>query len=163
MFSLLCRSATLLQPITARRPSIYLPALLVDESLPLFASFLTILIDQFEFLDPEFFAAQMPGLDNFLLDELDHFCTALSDAALEWNQLGSEGGAGVEVWKIIVERYVKFANLTSEKFGWQLGMIKGSRATGYASQLATRSGEREHEVDIEDLEEGDDAPVIVDM
>lgn len=163
MFSLLCRSSTLLYPVPARRPSIYSPKLLANESLPLFASFLTILIDQFEFLDSEFFAAQMPGLDNFLLDELDHLCIGLSDAAPEWNQSGSRGGAGVEIWRFIVERYVTFANLTSEKFGWQLGMIKGSRATGYASQLAAKSKEREHEVDVEDLEEGEDAPVIVEM
>lgn len=161
LFSILCRSTSLLLPPADRPPangSPYAPTLLTLEALPLYASFFSILLDELAFLDDEFFSSQMPGIDIFMLNELDALCLSLSEASPHWNAVGGPGGA---IWRVVVERWDKITNVTTEKFGWQLSMIKGSKRHGYPGAQRTR--EQEDEVDLEDLEEGEDAPVIVDM
>ena len=166
LFSLLCRSTSILLPPSARplsTASPYASSILTLESLPLYASFIQIFSDQLTFLDKEFFSVQMPGLDIFLLTELDFLLVTLSDASSHWNSIG---GSGKEIWRVLVGRWDEMTRISTEKFGWELGMIRGSRKrTGEElSKLNSASGERvEDEVDIEDLEEGEDAPIIVDM
>ena len=163
-FSLLCRSTSILLPPTARPPSTnspYAGTILTLESLPLYASFLQIFTDQLQFLDKEFFSVQMPGLDIFLLTELDILHVSLSDASSHWNAIG---GPGEEIWRVLVARWDTMTRISTEKFGWELGMIRGSRKrSGEELSKSLREAERENEVDIEDLEEGEDAPIIVDM
>ena len=103
----------------------------------------------------------MPGLDIFLLTELDFLQGSLSDASIHWN---SVGGKGEEIWRVLVQRWDNMTRISTEKFGWEVGMIKGSRKrTGEELSKSLREAERDNEVDIEDLEEGEDAPIIVDM
>lgn len=104
----------------------------------------------------------MPGLDIFLLTELDFLLVSLSDASSHWNSIG---GTGEEIWRVLVGRWDEMTRISTEKFGWELGMIKGSRKRSSGEELSrlSREVERENEVDIEDLEEGEDAPIIVDM
>lgn len=64
------------------------------------------------------------------------------------------------MWREVVKRWDALAKVTTAKFGWDLGIIRGSRAK-YLS-AAGRSKRDEDEVDLEDLEEGEDAPVVVD-
>lgn len=63
------------------------------------------------------------------------------------------------VWRYTIERYNDLAALTMTRFGWSLGMIKGSRKHGYGQDIVVG----ENEVDFEDLEEGEDRPVIVEL
>lgn len=163
IFSLICRSSTLARPVSSR-PSPTSPAsegLLTDAALPMFASFLSIFTRQIAFLDDSFFSEQMPGLDNFLLTELDALHASLSDAAPHWAK--REGSADAEVWLTVVRRWDTLTAAVVEKYGWELPMIKGSRKHGYTGEQMRRAEAAEDEVDIEDLEEGEDAPVIVEM
>lgn len=119
----------------------------------------------------------MPGLDLHLLTELDHLCAALSDAAKEWNSRDnssststSSGSGEADVWRTVVERWDRLAAQTMERFGWELGMVKGSRKHGYAGEQKRREVEKEEkveewtgEVDLEDLEDGEDGPVILEL
>lgn len=105
----------------------------------------------------------MPSLDTFLLAELDALNSSLSDASAEWS--AKQGAEGHEVWLQVVKRWDAMTALAMEKFGWQLGMIKGSRrGAAVVEQLKRDTGVySDDEVDLEDLEEGEDAPVIVEM
>lgn len=160
--SLICRSSALARPVSDRPgPSTTASeALLTDSALPLFASFLAVLTRQVAFLDQGFFSDQMPGLDIFLLGELDALLVSLTDAAPYWAQ---RDGPETEVWRTVVQRWDALTVCVIEKYGWELGMIKGTRKYGYAGEQMQRALDRTDEVDIEDLEEGEDAPVIVEL
>ena len=142
-FSLLCRSSSLLLPTTSLLPT---------SSLPLYGSFLALFHSQLSFLDPAFFSDQMPGLDIFLLAELDVLCTSLAEAGTEWN---AQGGGAAEVWKRVCGAWEAVAEVGMEKFGWELGMVRRRHPVVLEKE--------DDEVDFEDLEEGEDAPVIVEM
>lgn len=107
----------------------------------------------------------MPSLDCHLLEELDALNSSLSDAAAEWAT--REGEEGYEVWREVVRRWDALANVAVEKFGWELSMIKGSRGRkhGYEGEQIKRDPGvySDDEVDLDDLEEGEDAPVIVEL
>lgn len=107
----------------------------------------------------------MPSLEFYLLEELDALNSSLSDAAAEWSS--REGEEGYEVWREVVKRWDLLANVAVEKFGWELGMIKGSRGRkhGYEGEQIKRDPGvySDDEVDLDDLEEGEDAPVIVEL
>ncbi|GAA6055121.1 hypothetical protein JCM3770_007451 [Rhodotorula araucariae] len=161
LFSLICRASTLARP-TSRRDtaSPYIADLLSDSSLPLFASFLSTVHAQVDFLEPTFFSTQLPSLEQYLLDSLAQLSNALSDALPAWEELGARDANVAGVWREVVKRWDALATLTTAKFGWELGVIRGSRAK-YLSRDG-RSRRAEDEVDLEDLEEGEDAPVVVD-
>ncbi|KPV73637.1 uncharacterized protein RHOBADRAFT_54834 [Rhodotorula graminis WP1] len=137
LFALVCRASTLARPSSRRdAASPYTRDLPADSALPLFASFLSTFLAQVDFLDESFFATQLPSLEQHL----------------------DEAVAGV--WREVVKRWDAVAKLTTAKFGWDLGVIRGSRAK-YLS-ASGRSKRDEDEVDLEDLEEGEDAPVVLD-
>lgn len=159
--SLICRSATLVQPPPVRPPSAALPSpLLSDASLPLFASFLSVFLAQVQFLEGDFFATQLPSLERDLLDSLSALSQALSDSLTQWTAIGEKEPGTATVWKEVVKRWDDLAAATMERFGWDLGVIKGTRAE-YLVQ-GGRVERAEDEVDLEDLEEGEDAPYVVD-
>lgn len=150
LFSLICRSTSLALP----KPTSAHPQLL-PSALPLFTSFLTLLTSQLTFLDTSFFAEQMPSLDFYLLGELDALNAALSDANAEWE--------GQEVWKEVIKRWDALSAVAMERFGWELGMIKGSRGREREQIKRDPGVYSDDEIDLDDLEEGEDAPVIVEM
>lgn len=159
IISILCKSITILQPISSRTTGLYSASLLGLESLPLYCSFFSILYNQLNFLDEEFFSVQMPGLDIFLLTSLDTLSTSLSEVSTYYHVTSTSTSAPeIEIWKELIKRWNDLTQLSMKKFGWELNMIKGSRGIGI-----TKPQEREDEVDLEDLEEGEDAPVIVEM
>ncbi|BGP42201.1 hypothetical protein JCM10449v2_006206 [Rhodotorula kratochvilovae] len=161
LFSLICRASTLARPTSRRDTSSPFAAeLLTDSSLPLFASFLSTFHAQVDFLEPTFFSTQLPSLEQHLLDSLLHLSNALSDALPAWEELGARDANVAGVWREVVKRWDALATLTTAKFGWELGVIRGSRAK-YLSREG-RSRRAEDEVDLEDLEEGEYAPVVVD-
>lgn len=125
--------------------------------LPFYACFLTLFHAQLAFLDDAFFSEQMPGLDLFLLGELDALREGLSDAAREW-QIATGGQA--DVWTLVVAKWDAVTALAMERFGWDVGVIRGTKM-GFAGGQVPR-GDAE-DVDIEDLEDGEDAPVFVEM
>lgn len=55
-------------------------------------------------------------------------------------------------------RWNAVAGVAMERFGWDLGAVRGTLGRGWEARA-----EDGDEVDIEDLEEGEDAPVIVEM
>lgn len=73
------------------------------------------------------------------------------------------------MWLEVVAAWEKVSVIAMERFGWELGMIKGGRARKRAyegKQLGSTATPRVRdldEVDLEDLEDGEDAPVIVEM
>lgn len=161
LFSLVCRASTLARPSSRRDASSpYTADLLADSALPLFASFLSTFLAQVEFLDETFFTTQLPSLEQHLVESLGHLSDALSDALPSWEELGARDEAVAGVWREVVKRWDALAKSTTAKFGWDLGIIRGSRAK-YLS-AAGRSKRDEDEVDLEDLEEGEDAPVVLD-
>lgn len=162
LFSLICRASTLAHPASRRQDdtSTYTADLLAESALPLFASFLSTFHAQVDFLEETFFTTQLPSLEQHLLDSLGHLSQALSDALPAWEELGARDAQVAGVWREVVRRWDALAKATTAKFGWDLGIIRGSRAK-YLS-TAGRSQRDDDEVDLEDLEEGEDAPVVVD-
>lgn len=164
LFSLLCRSISLVYPPSSRPSSTPLPSpTLSTAALPLFASFLSLFAAQVEFLDSTFFSTQLPSLEAHLLDSLSALSTSLSDALPAWLVIAQDDPHVERVWKEVIKRWDALAAITSEKFGWDLGIIRGSRAK-YTTAAAGqgRVYKEEDELDFEELEEGEDAPVIVD-
>ncbi|GAA5859061.1 hypothetical protein JCM8547_003987 [Rhodosporidiobolus lusitaniae] len=164
LFSLICRSSALAHPPSSRPDCCSLPSpLLSTSALPLFASFLALVYSQVDFLEPSFFSTQLPSLEAHLLDSLAILSQSLSDALPAWTHLAQEDPNVASVWKEVIKRWDALAALTQERFGWDLGVIKGSRA-GYTT-AAPGQGRVWHdadEQDLDELEEGEDAPVIVD-
>ncbi|GAA5897504.1 AAR2 splicing factor family protein [Sporobolomyces salmoneus] len=163
LFSLLCRSSLLTHPSTSR-PSLSSSTDLLPSSttLPLFASFLQVLHSQFSFLDPSFFSTQLPSLESHLLSSLSSLRSSLSDAAPEWYALPNDSPAR-EIWDTLVGRWNELAAMSMERFGWELGLIEGTKAKYTELTRKEEEGDGEGEVPFEELEEGEDAPVIVDL
>ncbi|KAM0790641.1 hypothetical protein ACM66B_004502 [Microbotryomycetes sp. NB124-2] len=154
IITLVCRSPTLTEPPAHRSTT----SILTDAALPLVASFLAVLQAQLDFLDQSFFSDHMPGLDIFLLQELDHLNANLTDSAPAWSTLDDETVPAVKVWQQLIENWNSLGLKAMEKFGWEVKAVRGARAQGYAGYKLQRE---DNEVDIEDLEEGEDAPVII--
>ncbi|GAA5919404.1 hypothetical protein JCM1841_005995 [Sporobolomyces salmonicolor] len=189
LLALVCRSSVLALPSSSRPPLPSLPSPLLDSdvTLPLLASFLSLFLAQLEFLDPDFFATQLPALETHLLAELEHLRVALSDASASWQSLAQPALASTSplppssgpaaVWSTLVARWNAVAATSMEKFGWDLGLIEGTKARYFELRQSTTK-EREGgglgsewedqeegdtgEIPFEELEEGEDAPVIVD-
>lgn len=124
-------------------------------TLPLYASLLSVLHAELSHLDPGFFETQLPSLSDTILASLDALRTSLIDASPMWEPIT---GSSKDVWTTVVKNWKRLSEVAMERFGWELGMV------------GMRAWEREHkrkrdegEVDLEDLEEGDDAPVLVEM
>ncbi|GAA5963392.1 hypothetical protein JCM3765_003052 [Sporobolomyces pararoseus] len=165
LFSLICRSSILTQPSSTRRPidtpqgETLLPS---ETTLPLFASFLSVLESQLSFLDSNFFSTQLPSLESHLLSNLSHLRRSLSDSSTDWYSLPQDSPAS-SIWNTLVNRWNQLTAITMEKFGWELGLIEGSKARyGELERMKEKAGGG-GEVPFEDLEEGEDAPVIVDL
>jgi A1 cistron-splicing factor AAR2 len=153
LLSLLCHSPTLLLPASPHASSLSL--LSPTSTLPLYASLLSVLRAELSHLDPGFFETQLPSLSDTILDSLDALRTGLIDASPLWEPIT---GSSKDVWTTVVKNWKSLSEVAMERFGWELGMV------------GMRAWEREHkrkrdegEVDLEDLEEGDDAPVLVEM
>ncbi|GAA5876828.1 hypothetical protein JCM16303_006299 [Sporobolomyces ruberrimus] len=163
LFSLICRSNLLAHPSSSRPrdcdsklPS---PLLESEVTLPLFASFLSVIHSQMSFLDSNFFSTHLPSLESHLLSSLEHLRSSLSDESPHWYSLPTNSPAS-PIWKTLVSRWNELAATTMEKFGWDLGLIEGSKARyGKLKEELDQGGE----VPFEELEEGEDAPVIVDL
>ena len=132
LLSLLCRSHYALMPESVL--------------LPLFVVFVETVTAQLSFLPPDFFSTQLPSLERFLLDSLEALKRGMEDALPAYP-------TDHVVWKAMLDRWTRLADTTVERFGWQLGMVRGSRHRFVSTE--------DDGVAIEDLEEGEDAPVIV--
>ncbi|GAA5940604.1 AAR2 splicing factor family protein [Sporobolomyces koalae] len=165
LFSLICRSHVLTHP-SASRPTCDVSPSLLDSSttLPLFASFLAVIHAQFEFLDSTFFSTQLPSLESHLVECLAQLELSLSDAASSWYRLPPDSPAR-EIWNTLIHRWNALGAITMEKFGWDLGIVKGSKAKYGQLELDSKRDDRDGDegIPFEELEEGEDAPVIVDL
>jgi len=187
LISLFARSASLLLPLSQRppNPASPHPPLLALPALPLFASFLSTLLAQFAFLAPDFFAVQMTGLEDALLDEFAALRRGLRDADEAWEREPARE-PGRAVWREVVGRWEDLRVRTTEKWGWTVGEVRRPKRVLAEVEKAEQQGGRGGKwddssdeddgadarggvedgsdyIDIEDLEEGDDAPVIVEM
>ncbi|GAA6011149.1 hypothetical protein JCM11491_006741 [Sporobolomyces phaffii] len=164
LFSLICRASLLAHPSSSRPrdcdSTLPSPLLTSETTLPLFASFLAVIESQMAFLEPTFFSTQLPSLESHLVSSLSHLRAALSDASPHWYALASDSPAS-PIWTTLVARWNALAATTMERFGWDLGLIEGSKAK--YGRLKTRLDSGDGQVPFEELEEGEDAPVIVDL
>lgn len=161
LFALICRASTLALPPPARPACDELASpLLTTSALPLFAAFLRTVRNQIAFLEPNFFATQLPSLEQHLLDSLAVLGRSLSDALPHWVQIGERDTGARSVWEEVVRGWDALAEVSMTKFGWELGVISGSHAPYAAAD--GRVSREEGEVDFEELDSGEDAPAILD-
>lgn len=155
-------------------------------TLPLFASFLAVVDAHLRYLEPDFFSLHLPSLEQDLVAHLERLRVALSDAAPLWldkttafarsssssSKKEDDGGVAAaelvgEVWSTLVKRWNALGAIAMEKFGWDLGMIAGTRAPPRPPSRRDDhddTGEGDSEgIPFDELEEGEDAPVIVDL
>lgn len=161
LFALICRASLLALPPSDRPAHDDLPSpLLTTSSLPLFASFLSSVHAQIAFLEPDFFSTQLPSLEQHLLDSLAILLQSLSDAQPAWSRLGERDAGAASVWTEVVKQWDALATTSMAKYGWDIGVIRGSHApyTAPGGRVERDDGE----VDLEDLDSGDEAPVILD-
>ena len=142
------------------------PAPAREGTLRLYADFLDVLATQTGELPNDFFSTQvaMPSLERSLLDDLDELRRALDDAAPQWLAL-PDAHPSSETWRTVVRNWDRLNDVTTERFGWEIGAIRGGGAKRKEwEEMLVRQARRmddSGELDIEDLEEGEDAPVIV--
>jgi A1 cistron-splicing factor AAR2 len=140
--SLLCRSPA---------------ALLPGARLPLITSFISsVLLLQLRYLRPEFFEEDLPGLDTFLLGELECLRSGLREASRSWKADDAD-------WRELAQAWGSLSALAKDRFEWQLAgldtvvakWIRGTRRVEYNLL-------REGSEDDEYTEEGEYAPLVVD-
>ncbi|KWU46031.1 hypothetical protein RHOSPDRAFT_24928 [Rhodotorula sp. JG-1b] len=161
LFALICRASVLALPPSDRPAHDDLPSpLLTTSSLPLFASLLSSIHAQIAFLEPDFFSTQLPSLEQHLLDSLAILLQSLSDAQPAWSRMGERDAGAASVWTEVVKQWDALATTSMAKYGWDIGVIRGSHApyTAPGGRVERDDGE----VDFEDLDSGDEAPVILD-
>lgn len=161
LFALICRASVLALPPSDRPALDKLPSsLLTTPSLPLLASFLASVHAQVGFLASDFFSTQLPSLEQHLLDSLAVLLQSLSDAQPAWSRVGDSNAGAAIVWSEVVRQWDALAETSMAKFGWDLGVIRGTHApyTAPGGRVERDDGE----VDLEDLDSGDEAPVILD-
>lgn len=114
---------------------------------------LRILYSQLASLRTEFFVEDLPALESFYLDSLDSLRRSLKMVATAQS--------------VIVEGWNRLAQMARDRYGWGLRQVSGyakvqSGTTHY--DLLPREGVGQQS-DDEDLlaEEGEDAPVVVDL
>ena len=147
--TLLCQSPSSLLPSTD--PS-------SKDRVPLLASFLSrLLIPHLEYLRSDFFEEDLPDFDTFLLQEMATLRMSLRAANRFYMQEANENFAQVK------EAWTKLAMLVSKKFGWHIGgldsnsVVKPQRGRLHYNLLAPPDDEDEY------TEDGEDAPVVVDL
>jgi A1 cistron-splicing factor AAR2 len=149
--TLICRSSTALLPNDDEEEE-------DGRHLPLVTSFLSrVLYPQLQYLRPEFFDQDLPGLDTFLLDELDHHLrSGLREAGRSWNRDDPR-------WRELTAAWTRLAALVRERFAWELAGLdvvsakttKGARKIEYNLLREDRGEDEEY------VEEGEFAPVVV--
>lgn len=144
--------------------------------LPLYKSFLTLFKIQLDFLEDTFFSTELPDLETFFLDQLSALQSNLQEAGLDWelidsNSLTDQAGAK-SIWNLIIIEWDSIINLSMKKFGWNLESIRLGKSRRDAQRLENQFidpsavntvGRDDDEIDLEDLEEGEDGPVIVEL
>jgi A1 cistron-splicing factor AAR2 len=150
--SLMCRSSsTLLPESTGLSPS---------EGLPLVASFLSqVLLPHLERVRQEFFEEDLPDLDVFLLEELSVLRLALRAAQRHY-----ESASDKTSFAQAREAWYNLRQAVDTRFGWKLGGLESDEAAS-----AQKGGKLHYNLlsqpDEEDeyVEEGEDAPVVVEL
>ena len=160
--SLLCRSIAVLLPATTSAPASSLP---IDRSLPLYTAFLQRgLLPHLHYLRSEFFETDLPGLDNFLQDELAALRLSLRAARRRYASTPFTPDA--ELFGHLERAWESLRTIAETKFGWTLGGLAQDgwtdlrRSTGGKTRIEYNllaQGDEEDEY----TEEGEDAPVIV--
>lgn len=116
-----------------------------------YTDFLSLLHSQFTALRPEFFVEDLPELESFFINTLEALRQNLKPVA-----------------EHVAKPWTALQDLVQEKFGWPLKPVAGfmpvqTGTTHY--NLASQEGQSGRVMDDEDLlaEEGDDAPVVVEL
>ena len=159
--SLLCRSTSVLS-----NPDSTPGSLGQQNSTKLYAALLIdVLIPHIEHLREDFFADDMPDLEKFYLQELSALRTTLRQAKRSSSARNTELEQVETAW-------VQLAHRSKAKFGWDIGSLDSDQH-GYAPEQvraeAKGSGKTEYNLlsvpddDDEYAEEGEDAPVVVEM
>jgi A1 cistron-splicing factor AAR2 len=169
--SMLCRATSTFLPTSNGMSS--------DRSLRLCADLLEkVLSVHVDYLRNEFFHEDLPGLDTFLQEELGNLRMSLRAAYRQYmpsnrsrGTLTSMSGDGraeailTESFKTLHKAWEDLRKVAEAKFGWLLGRLEPDDIT----VLRLHKGRLEYnllsEPDEEDeyREEGEDAPVVVEM
>lgn len=119
--------------------------------LDTYIDFLSLLHNQLTALRPEFFVEDLPELESFFISTLETLRQNLKP-----------------VVEHIAQPWTALQDLVPDKFGWSLKPVSGFMpvqpgTTHY--NLASQEGQSGRVMDDEDLlaEEGDDAPVVVEL
>jgi A1 cistron-splicing factor AAR2 len=140
-------------PLLCRSPA----ALMPDARLQLITSFLSrVLTPQLRYLRPEFFVEDLPGLDTFLLDELECLRSGLREAGRSWRASDPE-------WRELTEAWAGLSRLVKERFEWQLAGLDtvSAKTTKGAKRVEYNLLKEDRGEDEEYVEEGEYAPVVV--
>ncbi|SCV71477.1 BQ2448_3065 [Microbotryum intermedium] len=139
-----------------------------SSSLPMLASHLSILRYQLLSLDDEFFSLHLPSLSTTLTKSLQDLQKNLSDVSQTW--LREIGTSAFVIWQEVVKRWDRLTADVMERFGWEVAAIRGGMLMG--SNLIEDSvgrvprGMENAQLgwdDDDELEEGEDAPVVVEL
>ena len=84
---------------------------------------------------------------------------SLLEAQAEWKGTVDQAGPA-RVFELVVDAWETMRKTGSDRFGWDLGSLRKKTGAGSSGGGWKRE---EGEVDIEDLEDGEDGPVIVEM
>lgn len=143
IFSLLARSADI-----HLHPSDHLSRKRHSQLRTLYSGWVDTLAAQISALPDGVFDTELPELDIWFMEEIEalrvHLSTGLGASDGLW--VGGDKASGLQ------EGWDRLRRTAKRKFGWQIGELKPS--TGVAGEVG--SGE-------EDEEEGEYAPVIVEM
>ncbi|KDE09538.1 hypothetical protein MVLG_00436 [Microbotryum lychnidis-dioicae p1A1 Lamole] len=139
-----------------------------SSSLPMLASYLSILRHQLLSLDDDFLSLHLPSLSTTLTKSLHDLQKNLSDVSQTW--LREMGTSAFVVWQEVVNRWDRLTADVMERFGWEVAAIRGSKLMG--KDLVEESvgrvprGMENAQLgwdDDDELEEGEDAPIVVDL
>lgn len=168
--TLLCRSISTFLPSSSGLPP--------SESIGLYKKFLDdVLLPHIEYLRLEFFEQDLPGLDIFLQEELGHLRMSLRAAYRHYFPNSTHTGSSAAIqtidedtslsvtFKKLCEAWERLRAAAETRFGWHLGRLEPDDVTLLRRQKGRLEYNLLAEADDDDeyREEGDDAPVVVEL
>lgn len=165
-----CRSISTFLPSSSGLPP--------SESIQLYSKFLEeVLLSHIEYLRVEFFEQDLPGLDTFLQEELGHLRMSLRAAYRHYFPSTTHVGQMTSIqtidedetlsipFKQLCGAWEKLRRAAETRFGWQLGRLEPDDVTLLRRQKGRLEYNLLAEADDDDeyREEGDEAPVVVEL
>lgn len=140
----------------------------------------TVLIPHLQYLRVEFFDEDLPGLDTFMLEELSNLRMAVRAALRHWSDPSSAAATSGSSSTLSVQRVGAIASpgavgprlsqawselrrVVRDRFGWLLGGLEAEDPTMRKGGKQVYNLLAQPDEEDEYTEEGEDAPVVVEM